>query len=298
MSAVSDQVRKEFKMGDDIRDAGLCAPEGIERFDDIIYGPDEFWQRLDLYRPKAAGDGILPVIVSVHGGGWVYGDKERYQYYAMSLAEHGFAVVNFTYRLAPEFKFPSSLEDTNMVFGWVVENAERFGLDCRNVFAVGDSAGAHLLGLYSAFLTNADYASCYPFLPATGFTLMSIALNCGVYSIKDGDLRIDERTRALLQDLLPDGGSPKELELIDVTRHVTSSYPVTFVMTSTGDFLRSQAPLMVLSLEKADVEFSYRVYGNRNDRLPHDFHCDMRRPEAASCNAEECDFFRRLVRPR
>lgn len=298
MSAVSDQVRKEFKMGDDIRDAGLCAPEDIERFDDILYGPDEFWQRLDLYRPKAAGDGILPVIVSVHGGGWVYGDKERYQYYAMSLAEHGFAVVNFTYRLAPEFKFPSSLEDTNMVFGWVVENAERFGLDCRNVFAVGDSAGAHLLGLYSAFLTNEDYASCYPFLPAKGFTLSSIALNCGVYSIKDDDLRVDERTRALLQDLLPDGGSPEELELIDVTRHVTSSYPTTFVMTSTGDFLRSQAPLMVLSLEKADVEFSYRVYGNRSDRLPHDFHCDMRRSEAAACNAEECDFFRRLVRPR
>ena len=62
------------------------------------------WQKLDVYRQKDA-TGKLPVIVSVHGGGWVYGDKERYQFYCMDLAERGFAVVNFSYRLAPEYKF-------------------------------------------------------------------------------------------------------------------------------------------------------------------------------------------------
>lgn len=56
---------------------------------------------------------MIPVIVSVHGGGWGYGDKERYQYYCMSLAQQGFAVVNFSYRLASKYKFPAPLEDTN-----------------------------------------------------------------------------------------------------------------------------------------------------------------------------------------
>ena len=103
MSEMSDTIRKLFREGDDRRDAGLTTPEGIRRFDDIVYGEDAERQILDVYRPKDKA-GVLPVIVSVHGGGWVYGDKERYQYYCMDLACRGFAVVNFTYRLAPEYK--------------------------------------------------------------------------------------------------------------------------------------------------------------------------------------------------
>ena len=78
MSETSDRVRALFKQGDDIRDAGLTTPPEVERFDDIVYGSDPVWQSLDVYRPRAARtDGALdplPVIVSCHGGGWVYGD--------------------------------------------------------------------------------------------------------------------------------------------------------------------------------------------------------------------------------
>ena len=95
---------------------GMNTPEDIERWDNIVYGHDDReMQRLDVYRPKQAQGEDLPVIISVHGGAWMYGDKERYQYYCMSLAQRGFAVVNFTYRLAPESKFPAQLEDVNLV---------------------------------------------------------------------------------------------------------------------------------------------------------------------------------------
>ena len=147
MVRISDIIRAEFAEGDNKRDAGLKTPENIVRYDDIIYGTESKWQKLDVYRQKDA-TGKLPVIVSVHGGGWVYGDKERYQFYCMDLAERGFAVVNFSYRLAPEYKFPASLEDTNSVFTWVLENAETYRLDTEKLFAVGDSAGAHILSLY------------------------------------------------------------------------------------------------------------------------------------------------------
>ena len=145
MSIASSLLRWAFKRGDDKRDAGLTTPEDIRRFDDLRYGEDPKWNVLDVYRPKGA-EGKLPVIVSVHGGGWVYGDKERYQYYCMSLAQQGFAVVNFTYRLAPKYKFPAQLEDTNAVFCWLMDNAETYGLDTTRVFGVGDSAGAHISG--------------------------------------------------------------------------------------------------------------------------------------------------------
>ena len=92
---------KSNAIDDAKRDEGLTTPDCIERFDNIRYGEHER-NILDVYRPKDQ-KGKLPLIVSIHGGGWVYGSKEINQFYCMSLAERGFAVVNFSYRLAPEF---------------------------------------------------------------------------------------------------------------------------------------------------------------------------------------------------
>ena len=175
MSELSDKIRSEFKKADDERDALMNTPEDIERWDNIVYGHDDReMQRLDVYRPKQAQGEDLPVIISVHGGAWMYGDKERYQYYCMSLAQRGFAVVNFTYRLAPESKFPAQLEDVNLVCKWVMKRAGRFHFDTERIFAVGDSAGAHLLGLYAAICTNPAYAAKYDFAVPEGFALTAI----------------------------------------------------------------------------------------------------------------------------
>ena len=147
MSFTTSLIRYTFKRSDDKRDAGLTVPEDLECRRDIRYGTDPKWQLLDVYRPKGSTE-KLPVIVSMHGGGWTYGDKERYQWYCMDLAERGFAVVNYTYRLAPEFKFPATMEDTCLVFDWILKNDEWFDLD--RVFAVGDSAGGHMVAMYCA----------------------------------------------------------------------------------------------------------------------------------------------------
>lgn len=298
MSQASDMVRENFKKGDDIRDAGLTVPEDIVRFDDIVYGEDPQWQVLDVYRPKVQEGKTLPVIVSVHGGGWVYGDKERYQYYCMSLAQRGFAVVNFTYRLAPEFQFPASLEDTNRVFTWVLEHADEYELDAAHVFGVGDSAGGHILGLYTAACTNPAYAAQYSFRIPEGFAPAAVALNCGAYVIDLKGDGTDELTKLLMADLLPEKGSEREMELIDVTRHVTKDFPPTFLMTATGDFLKNQAPLLSGKLAQCDVPFAYRYYGDFEHELGHVFHCNMKSEDAKLCNDEECGFFQRICRGR
>ncbi len=291
MSVTSDMIRKMFGEGDDRRDAGLTTPEDIVRYDDICYGTDTTWQMLDVYRPKNRENEKLPVIVSVHGGGWVYGDKERYQFYCMNLAQRGFAVVNFTYRLAPEFKYPASLEDTNLVFTWVLSHAREYGFDTTHVFAVGDSAGAHNLGLYASICTNPEYAKEYEFTTPEGFAPTAIALNCGAYCIKLSDDPKDMNT-LLMKDFLPEGGSDREMQLISVAEHVTGDYPPTFFMTATGDFLKEQAPIMAEKLAACEVPFVYRFYGGSKNPLGHVFHCNIKTEDAKLCNDEECDFFK------
>ena len=108
MAQTVEQLRKGIAESDARRDAGLTTPEDIQRFDDLRYGDDPQWNVLDVYRPKGE-EGKLPVIFSIHGGGWVYGDKQLYSHYCMRLAQRGFAVVNFSYRLAPESKYPAAL---------------------------------------------------------------------------------------------------------------------------------------------------------------------------------------------
>lgn len=291
MSEISDKLRKEAKENDDIRDALMSTPEDVERWDNIVYGHiDRNIQVLDVYRPRQAEDEDLPVIISVHGGGWVYGDKERYQYYCMSLAQRGFAVVNFTYRLAPEHKFPAPLEDMNLVCKWVMKRARRYHFDTERIFAVGDSAGAHLLGLYAGICTNPAYAAQYDFEVPENFSLTAIALNCGVYFI-DRETA-GESTLELIKDFLPEQGTDEELKKINVLDTITDVYTPVFCMTSVNDFQKVQAPALVERLTENQVPFVYRVFGDKVNKLGHVFHCDIKTVDAAQCNDAECDFFR------
>ncbi len=289
MSLTASMFCMMARRSDARRDAGLTTPADVIRFDEISYGPDAKWNRLDVYRPRGR-EGALPVIVSVHGGGWVYGDKELYQYYCMSLAQQGFAVVNFSYRLAPRHKFPAALEDTNRVFAWLLANAQTYGFDTESVFAVGDSAGAQLLGLFCCLCTNADYAASFPFRAPEGFVPRALALNCGVYRLeRNGETKA---MAGLMRDLFPQKGTAEELRLGSVIDQLTPRFPPSFVMTAEGDFLAGQAKPLTEALQAIGVRAEYHYYGDAEQVLGHVFHCNMRSEQARRCNRDECEFFR------
>lgn len=295
MSEASDMLRKKFGEGDAKRDAGLSTPEDVERFDNLSYGLDPTWNILDVYRPKGE-IGKLPVIVIVHGGGWVYGDKSVYQFYGMSLAQRGFAVVNYSYRLAPEVKYPAPLEDTNQVITWIYNNQETYQFDLEQVFMVGDSAGGHLLGLYTAICTDKDYAANYQFTVPNRFVPTAIALNCGVYEVFRDPIIGKEHDVDLMNDFLPNKGSKEERALLNVTDHVNDKFPPVYMMTAVGDFVKEQAPKLEAKLKEHHVYYEYKLYGNEENPLYHVFHVTLQEPFGQLCNDEECDFFRRMSR--
>ncbi|MBR1744296.1 MAG: alpha/beta hydrolase [Lachnospiraceae bacterium] len=291
MSEISESIRKNFGDTDRKRDEGLKTPESVVRIDDIAYGSDPAWQVLDVYRPESAGGEKLPVIVSVHGGGWVYGTKENYQYYCMSLAERGFAVVNFSYRLAPEHKFPAALEDTCMVFSWVLAHAEKYGFDPERIFAAGDSAGGHTLALFCAMCANPEYRKHFSFSPPAGFIPAAIALNCAVFKIQVSERPEDKFSTDLMSDYLEHKGSAEELPFVNVPEWITDKFPQTFLMTAEEDFLKYQLPDVLLKMLEKNVAFTARYYKASKERLGHVFHLDIRNEYAKQCNDEECAYF-------
>lgn len=104
--------------------------------------------RLDLYLPTASADGRKPPLVMfVHGGGWMGGSKELHKDLGRTFAERGFACAVINYRLAPIAKWPAHVDDCALAFAWLVAHADEFGYDAGNVFLMGHSAGGHLVSL-------------------------------------------------------------------------------------------------------------------------------------------------------
>lgn len=102
---------------------------------------------LRLYWPKDAsvGDDGLPVILYIHGGGWVIADLDVYDASPRALANAAGAIVVSThYRQGPEDRFPAAHEDTLAAYRWVLENATHFGGDGRRFALVGESAGGNM----------------------------------------------------------------------------------------------------------------------------------------------------------
>lgn len=271
---------------DSKRDKGNKTPDDIERFDNILYGKDDRAQILDVYRPREY-DGKLPVIVSVHGGGFVYGNKEVYQYYCMSLARLGFAVLNFTYRLAPKHKHPMQLEDTNLVFAWLLSHAEEYDMDSERIYGVGDSAGATILGLYAAILTNKEYATHYSFATPSRLSLRALGLNCGIYNMHVGG------KQSFLQAFLSQKGTKEELDLLSLVQHVTKQFPPCYIMTATKDYLKDEAPVLARVFDENGIKYEYKIYGTSEQPLYHVFHCDINSTIANEANKAECEFLLR-----
>lgn len=89
----------------------------------------------------------FPVVVLVHGGAWVAGDKWNMERHARHLAAHGYAALNINYRLSPAVKFPAHLDDLRLALCWLKANATQYRLDVDRVGLYGYSAGAHLVSL-------------------------------------------------------------------------------------------------------------------------------------------------------
>lgn len=288
------KMRLEWAEGDAKRDAGLTIPEDLIRFTDIRYGEYEE-NLLDVYCPVGT-DRALPTIVSIHGGGWFYGDKELYSHYCMRLAQRGFTVVNFTYRLAPEYQYPAPLEDSFAVLRWMQKNAAEYFIDLNNVFMLGDSAGGQLCHQVLTMLTNPKYAATFDFAAPENFRVNACALNCGCYFLPFSRLITPKRCGVIFEAYIPEDYVPL-LNQLRVGKHTTKDFPPAFVMSAANDYLRFMAKPMYRLLRRRGVEAKLRIYGTKAQKeIGHVFHVNCKLPLADICNDDQCAFFRAHIK--
>ena len=154
-----------------------AAPKvGVTVARDIAYGPHPR-QILDLFVPAGVVD--APVVVFVHGGVFVRGDKrlsnEVYDNVLYWFARQGFIGINIEYRLAPESPWPGGADDLGLAIAWARAKVRPYGGDPGSIFAVGHSAGSTHVGTYAY-----DPAAGYLGRGLTGIVLLSPRLRVDV----------------------------------------------------------------------------------------------------------------------
>jgi acetyl esterase/lipase len=145
---------------------------------------DPIRHRLDLFLPKGKKD--FPVVVLVHGGGWIIGDNRCCGLYTSLgdfLASQGIGTVVPNYRLSPRVQHPAHIQDVARAVAWTRRNIARYGGNPKHIYLLGHSAGGHLVSLLA---TDESY------LKAEGLTagdIKGVITVSGVYHIPDGGIK-------------------------------------------------------------------------------------------------------------
>ncbi|CDM64870.1 alpha/beta hydrolase [Pyrinomonas methylaliphatogenes] len=135
--------------------------------------------KLDVYRPRDLTQ-PNPVVIFIHGGGWVAGTKEGSALELLPYLMMGFSVVNVEYRLARVSLAPAAVEDCRCALQWVIRNAERYKFDTNKIVVTGMSAGGHL-----ALMTGMLPAAAGLDRQCSGTTDMKVAAIINWYGITD-----------------------------------------------------------------------------------------------------------------
>ena len=245
-------------------------PDTVEKVYDIPYINDgNRYHMLDVYYPKNI-TGDLPVIIDIHGGGWMYGDKGLNEYYNLCLADRGFVVFSISYRLVPDVTVNEQLMDCMEALKWISDNKNNYPCDNKNIMLTGDSAGGMLAAYCAVLLQSEELRDIFEVTDAN-MELTALLLTSPVPNMNEGDITdmvkticwgLDYKNKATYAYMNFD-------QIIDY-----AELPPTYLITSSGDDLAHAQTLKTYELLKSKgVEAELADYADLrdNEKLPHVF---------------------------
>jgi|HubBroStandDraft_1064217.scaffolds.fasta_scaffold17176_4 acetyl esterase len=218
----------------------------------------------DVAVPKGAGP--HPVVVYLHGGGWVAGSPKSHRKLGMQFAEQGYLTINVDYRLAPEHRFPAGLDDCVFAIKWAGENAKRWNGDGTRMAVGGDSAGGNLSAASVAALAAENYKGARPkaaLLIYGVFDFPAVLARFG--KDPDASIGIEGMARAYLGDKYPAALDDPRVSPLKAVK--SGAFPASFVICGTADPLVAEARAIAEALKRADIPHEVRIF----EDMPHGF---------------------------
>lgn len=266
-------------------------PPVVDEVKNVAYIDDgNRYHKLDVYYPQnLTANDKLPVVIDIHGGGWMYAEKSLNEYYCKAIADRGYVVFNVSYRLVPDVTVNEQLQDVAYALKWIQENMAAYPCDTESILLTGDSAGGQLAAYSAVLLQSAELREVFGTVDA-GMNVDALVLTSPVPYMKDGALSIytktlwgsDYKSKATYNYMNLD-------EIIDYAK-----MPPTYLITSSGDALAHDQTVKTAELfESKDIEYVLKDYEKHNGKnLVHVFSVLYPFDEVGSSTIDEAlEFF-------
>ncbi|WP_336663317.1 alpha/beta hydrolase [Kurthia gibsonii] len=258
----------------------------------------------DLYTPKDMKKGEkLPVLIWLHGGGYLAGDKSLAKEFATYVVtKERVAVISMNYELAPELRYPGQVEQVNDLYKTLVASPEKWtNFDLTKIAFGGDSAGAQIVGQYVAIQTNPTYAkemNMKQLVPKEH--LKAFISYCGpldLQQMKDlpkKEILMKFFAKTVAWDLIGDKNwkDSSVVTQASLTEHVTSDFPPSYVTDVNGFSFLPQGQAFVKELVEQDVPVQSLFYANEEQPIYHEYQFSYDTKEAQRCLAETLAFLK------
>ena len=243
-------------------------PGDVEEFLDIPFeGTGDTPLAVDIFRPKNQDHAPLPVVIMIHGGGLVVGDRKLSQTYCENLAKKGFLVFAPEYRLATETDGISEIGDVYSAFSFISEHLSEYSGDPEHVSVMSESAGSYL-AVYAVASVNSQVLRERFELNPLPLRIRTIACFSGMfYTTRWDALRLTysgalygkrKRDKSFMKLM-----NPENPEVMD---HL----PPVFLVSSDADFLKRYTQRYAKALHDANHPCEYLYYRD-NKELDHAF---------------------------
>ncbi|MCL2630896.1 MAG: alpha/beta hydrolase [Firmicutes bacterium] len=248
----------------------------VVREKDIVFGAYGNDTALDIYYPKDY-EGKLPVLVNVHGGGYVRGDKRFRSGIANFFASHGWFVVNTNYRLAPKATFPAATEDTLNALNYINNEdfVNKYPIDLSRLVVSGDSAGGYYAAHSVASATNSELQEKLNLPKYEGAKVTALLTFCAPYDLmkcftKKTPLNVTvDITNSVF------GTSYKTNEIddtfmytdeVNVLAYLTKDFPKTLSIAAVNDGIcGGQLDGAISAFEKAGISHDFYLMEEKGD---------------------------------
>jgi len=256
---------------------------GITEINNIIYDEKypEYCQLDILFDESKKGrfvEGKYPVLLNIHGGGWIVGDKSYRRGYCMMFAHEGFFVVNINYCFGPKYKFPVNVQNVSRAIEWIYENKDKYNLDLENVSVCGDSAGGHLSGMALACQQNKELRDKLS-VPEPKVTINKAILHSSVLYF-DRPIFYFPIMSTMVKSLTgvmrrKDYSAYEFAKEVSPANYIDKDYPEIMIATGRTDFFtKFQNKDLVKKLDEVGAKYRYRHFKT----FLNSFHCFHLKP--------------------
>lgn len=275
--------------------------DGSTYYKNLTYPSKYQNNKMDIYTPKKAKGTIF----YVHGGGFAFDDKSEREKFLFRYVKAGYNVININYQLAPNARYPETIEQVNDALTFIREHTKQYNINMNKIVFAGDSAGGQLTGQLINLMNNKEYAKQVGINPANhssnfqpkGYIAIGPLIDSPKIANTDfflTDWLFDTLGRSYFDttDVL----HSEKAKQASVSDHVTKDFPPTFISDGNFGTFTKDNKKFEKKLHKLNVPVNGQFYDRSKGKLFHVYELDLNNKYAQKIHQKHLDFLDNLFK--